>query len=141
KTSMRAKPIPVIVVCLLSLSVFLAQTPRPPSPGDWPMYSRDLSGTRYSPLTQITTKNVAKLTSAWTFRLRFDGGAAGGSEVTPIVIDGVMYLSAGSSVCGLNPDTGTEIWRYDVQGGSASSRGVTYWPGDGKLPPRIFFTA
>ena len=34
------------------------------------MYSHDLSGTRYSPLTQITNKNVAKLVPAWTYRLR-----------------------------------------------------------------------
>jgi quinoprotein glucose dehydrogenase len=69
------------------------------SPGDWPMYSHDLSGTRYSPLTQITSKNVANLKPAWTYRLRSDaernaaggGGVAGYSEVTPIVVNGVMY--------------------------------------------------
>src|ERR1700735_2512566 len=77
--------------------------------GDWPMYNRDLAGTRYSPLTQINTKNAAKLTKAWTFRLD-----ARASEATPIVVNGVMYLPAGNSVVALEPETGKEIWRYTM---------------------------
>jgi quinoprotein glucose dehydrogenase len=54
-----------------------------PAPGDWPRYGRDLTSTRFSPLTQITTGNVARLTTAWTYRLRSDaelarGGRGGG---------------------------------------------------------------
>ncbi len=45
----------------LALPSLLAQ-----SSGDWPMYNRDLAGTRYSPLTQISTKNVANLKQAWS---------------------------------------------------------------------------
>ena len=45
-----------------------ATPPRNPD-ADWPMYNRDLGGTRYSPLTQINTTNVEKLTKAWSFRL------------------------------------------------------------------------
>src|SRR5437867_4780735 len=44
---------------------------------DWPMYNRDLAGTRYSPLTEINTKNVAKLTRAWSFKLGAPGPAGG----------------------------------------------------------------
>src|SRR5215471_10388755 len=144
---MRIKPAVIAIACLSTLSIFVAQTPRPLLTGDWPMFSHDLSGTRYSALTQINNKNVVKLASAWTYRLRTEaeqrtaGGAGGYSEVTPIVVNGVMYLSAGRRVIALDPDTGKEIWHYDVQGGNASSRGVTYWPGDGKLPARIFFTS
>ena len=55
---------------------------------DWPMFNRDLAGTRYSPLTQISVKNVAKLMPAWTYRLRSEiernaagsGGVAGYSD-------------------------------------------------------------
>ena len=42
------------------------------SAGDWPMYNRDLAGTRYSPLTQINTANVTKLEQVWSFRFRTD---------------------------------------------------------------------
>ncbi len=99
------------------------------------MYNRDLAGTRYSPLTQINTRNAAKLTKAWTFRLD-----ARASEATPIVVNGVMYLPAGNSVVALEPETGKEIWRYTMAKGTPSRRAVTYWPGDANNPPRIIFT-
>src|SRR5262245_19429346 len=41
---------------------------------DWPTYNRDLAGTRYSPLTQINTTNVATLVQAWSYRLRPEPG-------------------------------------------------------------------
>jgi quinoprotein glucose dehydrogenase len=144
---MRSKWIALIFASSAALSVLLAQTPKPIAPGDWPMFSHDLSSTRFSTLSQINTKNVAKLVPAWTYRLRSEtergggGGVGGYSEVTPIVVNGVMYLTAGNRVIALNPDTGKEIWHYTVTGGNASSRGVTYWPGDGTLPPRIIFTS
>jgi PQQ-dependent dehydrogenase (methanol/ethanol family) len=128
--------------------VLLGQAPKPatPLPGDWPMFSHDLSSTRFSPLTQISAKNVSKLTRAWTYRLRSDAemnnaGGAGYSEITPLVVNGVMYLTAGNRVLALDPETGKEMWKYTVTGGNASTRGVTYWPGDAKLPPRIIFTS
>src|SRR6185436_18989329 len=49
-----------------------------------------------------------------------------------------MYLPIGNAVVALQADTGREIWRYPVQG--LIRRGVTYWPGDGKLKPRIFYS-
>src|ERR1700680_284277 len=120
---------------------------------DWPTYNRDLSGSRYSPLTQITTSNVANLKQAWTYKLQSDappaagrgrggpGGAGGNSEATPIVVNSVMYLPAANKVVALEPDTGKEIWHYDVTGGAPSRRGVAYWPGDRNNAPRIIFTA
>ena len=113
--------------------------------GDWPMYNRDPAGTRYSPLTQINTKNAAKLTQAWSYPLKSGapgrGGSGSGSEVTPIVVNGVMYLPAAGRVVALQPETGKEIWRYDLPSGSPGNRGVTYWPGDKNNPPRIIFTS
>ena len=121
-----------------------AQSNKTP-PGDWPMFNRDLASTRYSPLTQITPANVAKLTQVWSYRLQpsnFRFGTAGGAaEVVPIVISGVMYISTQTRVVALNPESGKEIWSYDVAGGQASPRGVAYWPGDRQNPPRILFTA
>ena len=111
--------------------------------GDWPMFNRDLAGTRYSPLTQVTPANVGKLAQVWSYRLqpatfRF-ATASGMSELTPLVVNGVMYISAQSRVMALEPETGKEIWRYEVQG--ASPRGVAFWPGDRQNPSRIVFTA
>jgi hypothetical protein len=50
------------------------------NPSDWPMYTRDLAGTRFSPLTQINTANVANLTQAWIFHLRDTNASARGGE-------------------------------------------------------------
>ena len=66
----------VVLLAAATLPILSAQNPRKPD-ADWPMYNRDLAGTRYSPLTQINTKNVAKLTEAWSFRLGSPGPAGG----------------------------------------------------------------
>ncbi len=63
------------------------------------------------------------------------------NEVTPIVVNGVMYLPVGNHVVALDPESGKEIWRYDLGKAIASQRGVAYWPGDKNNPPRIIFTA
>jgi glucose dehydrogenase len=103
---------------------------------DWPMYRHDLSGSGYSPLSQINTSNVANLKETWTYRLAEHGFL----EVTPIVVKGVMYAPAGSRIAALDADTGKVIWTHDWKGAQASTRGVAYWPGDKKDPPRIIFT-
>jgi quinoprotein glucose dehydrogenase len=141
---------------MLCLALSGGAQPRPPvgSAADWPMYRHDLAGTGSSRLTQITRQNVSRLTRAWTYRLQSDGpapaapagrGAAGpgtvNSQATPIVIDGVMYLPAADRVVALDADTGKEIWRHLLAGGAPSRRGVAYWGGDGRIPPRILFMA
>ena len=67
-----------------------------PVSGDWPMYRHDLGATGYSPLGEITAANVSTLTEAWSYSLAaVDEGARGpNSQMTPIVVDGVMYGSA-----------------------------------------------
>jgi quinoprotein glucose dehydrogenase len=106
--------------------------------GDWARYARDLSGDRFSPLTQINTGNVAQLQEAWRFRLRPDGGAGLLGGAVPIVVDGTMYLPLGNAVVALDPTSGRELWRHPVKG--LVRRAVSYWPGDGKLKPRIFYS-
>src|SRR4051812_39416503 len=73
------------------------------SRADWPMYRHDLAGTGFSPLSQINVKNVAKLASAWSYQLQSasappvagrGGAGQAGSQATPIVVNGVMYLPA-----------------------------------------------
>jgi glucose dehydrogenase len=98
---------------------------------DWPVYGHDPSGLRYSPLTQITPDNVAKLERAWTFHT-----GKSGSEATPLVIGGVMYTSAPDGIYALEPETGKEIWRHQTP--NVSLRGVAYWPGDRTTHPRVY---
>ena len=59
------------------------------------------------------------------------------SEATPLVIDGVMYLStAYNRLVALDPDTGKEIWVKDL-GHTPATRGISYWPGEAAIPPQI----
>ena len=80
----------------------------PVASGNWVNINRDAGATRFSPLTQITPANVANLRQTWTF------GGAGGSSV-PLVVDGVMYLSAGRRVVALDADSGKEVWAYTIE--------------------------
>jgi quinoprotein glucose dehydrogenase len=64
-------------------------------------------GQRFSPLKQITPSNVARLQTAWTF----DTGATG-IQVTPLVINGIMYVAAGKDILALEPETAKVIWKY-----------------------------
>mgnify|MGYP003344112267 CR=1 FL=1 len=61
------------------------------------------------------------------------------AQVTPIVVNGVMYLTAIGRVVALDPDSGKEIWSYPVNG--LSRRGVAYVPGEAGNAPRLVFTA
>jgi quinoprotein glucose dehydrogenase len=120
---------------------------------DWPSYRHDDAGTGYSPLRQITTRNVASLTRVWTYGLQGSApgssGAAGrgagtgavNSQATPIVINGVMYLPAANRVVALDSQTGSVMWEHVIMGGAPSRRGLAYWPGDGTTPPRLIVTA
>jgi glucose dehydrogenase len=133
---------------VMALSAILALVPvlyaRAQSGSDWPMYGHDLASTRFSPLSQINPDNVAQLKVAWSYPMRPGGsGPAGGafSQVTPIVVGDVMFLPAGNRVVALEPETGKEVWSYQRPTGLVSARGVAYWPGDRKNPPRIFFTS
>ena len=114
-------------------------------PGDWPSYNHDMASTRYSLLTQINANNAATLKPAWTFSLKGEGPpprfGGGGSEATPIVVNGVMYLPASTRVVALDAANGKEVWSYTTTAGRPSTRGVACWPGDKQNPPRIIFTA
>src|SRR5262245_24186696 len=137
-----------LVLSLLAIGVAAQKVPGRSPDADWPMYNRDFAGTRFSPLTQINTANVGRLTQAWSYKLRPpDGKPLTGQspseifqEITPIVVNGVMYLPSANRIVALEPETGKEVWSYELKEGQASFRGVSYWPGDKNSPARIFFT-
>jgi quinoprotein glucose dehydrogenase len=137
----------VIAAAAIAVTIIAGVTaqksPRTAS-GDWPMYNYDLAGTRHSPLAQINTRNVGTLAPAWSYKLGKDrtaGTISGGSEYTPIVVAGVMYVAASDRVVALEPETGKEIWRYTLKNGAPSRRGVTYWAAGADAPARIFVTS
>ena len=138
----------VMVVVWASGPTLRAQESGRSAATDWPTYNRDLAGTRYSPLDQIDTGNVGELQEAWSYRFHPEDGFVEGPEpaelfqqVTPIVVDGVMYLAAGDRVVALRPETGEEIWRHELSEGLASFRGVAYGPATDAHGPRIYFTS
>lgn len=112
--------------------------------GDWPMYNRDLAGTRHSPLTQITPQNVVRLRRVWSYKLGTHptaGSISGGSELTPLVVGGLMYVTTPNAVVALNPDHGTPVWTDTLKGRVPSRRGLAYWGGDNTAAARLFVTA
>jgi len=111
-------------VLLLLAAASFAQT-------DWPSYGNDPGAMRYSPLRQIRTDNVERLKPAWTFRTDKPG-----SEAAPIVVDGVMYLTAPDGVYALEPETGDLLWKYAAV--PIALRGLAYWKGTGGLHSRVF---
>lgn len=76
---------------------------------EWPMYGRDHANQRFSPLDQINRTNVDRLEAAW----RFDTGRIGSFQATPIVVDGLMYVSTPfNDVVALDAGSGELRWRY-----------------------------
>ncbi len=77
---------------------------------DWPSYGLDYAETRFSKLNQVSDANVAKLGLAWTYNLESTRGV----EATPLVVDGIMYVSASWSVVhAVDVRTGKRLWSFD----------------------------
>ncbi|MET0344578.1 MAG: PQQ-dependent dehydrogenase, methanol/ethanol family [Polyangiales bacterium] len=77
---------------------------------DWPSHGLDYAETRHSRLRQVNNTNVKQLGLAWTYSL----GSSRGVEATPVVVDGIMYVTASWSVVhAVNVRTGQRIWSYD----------------------------
>jgi quinoprotein glucose dehydrogenase len=110
---------------------------------EWPYYGGDAGGSKHSPLDQINRANVAQLRVAWTYNT---GDVSDGSqlptrsafECTPLVVDGVMYLTTPfSRLVALEAETGKQLWAFDPQLRKDRNynlfvnRGVAYWS-DGK---------
>jgi len=135
---------------------------------EWRTYGHDSGGMRFSPLAQIKPENVSQLKVAWVYHMKPPGfkapprrqrpsGAVGDeppahsssfvfssrfrpSEVTPLVIHGLMYITTPySRVAAVDPVNGKEIWTYQLPSGNPSTRGLEYWAGDGHTPAQIVF--
>jgi glucose dehydrogenase len=117
----------------------------------WRSYGQNLGATNFSPLTQITPENVSGLQRAWTFRYgggtddEGDRGLDHRWEVTPLVIDGVMYVSTPTNpnlpelkatITALEPETGKVLWKWESER-NIHGRGIAWWPGDAPRGPRI----
>jgi len=121
-------------------------------PVDWAFWGGDPGSAHYSSLTDLNPGNVLQLRQTWIWKpgeaaLEDYGTRPGMFENTPVVIDGVMYLSTPyNKVVALNPETGAEIWSFDPKsyvdgqppnGTGYIHRGIAYWR-DSKDNARIF---
>ncbi|MBI3400331.1 MAG: PQQ-dependent dehydrogenase, methanol/ethanol family [Acidobacteria bacterium] len=94
----------VFALLVVAVTPLLAQ-----QDGQWPMYSGQYSAHRFSPLTQITPSNVSTLRPAWVYQ----PPGTGSIEATPVVVNGVMYVTAGPTmVAALDLKSGKPLWEW-----------------------------
>jgi alcohol dehydrogenase (cytochrome c) len=79
-----------------------------PPGANWISYNGDYSGRRYSGLAQITPENAAQLRAQWVFHIRDSNDL----EVTPVVVNGIMFVTAANDAFALDARTGRQIWHY-----------------------------
>jgi quinohemoprotein ethanol dehydrogenase len=93
--------------------------------GDWPSHNYDTRNSRFSPIDQINTSNVSGLTEQWRMELP---AAEVISQLTPVVVDGVMYFNAGSKVFAVDSASGKSLWTFEVEPPfpGTAGRGPTY---------------
>src|SRR5262245_22508006 len=149
----------LVLVLILPLAWMLTvervsgQTGSQPSTsnGEWPMYTADLRGSKYSPLSQIDATNFNRLQVAWTFKTTNLGPTPEAKlEGTPIMVKGTIYATGGTrrAVVALDAKTGDQKWKYsfDEEARVAASprklsgRGVSYWT-DGRGDERIIYVS
>ena len=117
---------------------------------EWPTYAADLAGTRYRPLDQINASNFSKLEVAWRFKTDSLGNRPEYKlEGTPLMVNGVLYATAGSrrAAIALDAATGELLWvhgEHEGERGAAaprqlSGRGLAYWS-DGKQERILYVT-
>lgn len=145
-TPIVSRHVRTLICAAASVLPLFAQTTKT---GDWPYYTGDLKGTKYSPLDQIDASNFSKLEVAWRFKTDNLGPRPEYKlEGTPLVVKGVLYTTGGTrrSVVALDAKTGEQLWVYQFREGKRaaiaprqlSGRGVSYWT-DGKGDERIVF--
>jgi quinoprotein glucose dehydrogenase len=140
--------LPLLFVVLSTFTVSLAGQAGAPG-GEWRTYGGDLGNTRYAPLDQINASNFSKLQVAWHFKADALGPSLEYNwESTPLMVGGVVYVTAGSrrAVVALDAATGEMLWMHQEHEGprgesaprKLSGRGLAYWT-DGKSDSRIIY--
>lgn len=112
---------------------------------EWLSYGRNYKEQRFSPLDKINRDNIDELDLAWSFKF----STARGMEATPLMHQGVLYVSTGwAHVHALDARTGEELWHYDAEVPrdhlikaccGAVNRGVALWHGDAETGLQVFF--
>jgi alcohol dehydrogenase (cytochrome c) len=103
-----------VAMLLLFASLAAAQVPfdrivhADKEPGNWLTYSRTLDGNRYSPLTEINTENVARLKVRWAYQL-----SDLRNEVSPIVVDNILYVTGANSAAAIDGRSGRALWQWN----------------------------
>src|SRR5947199_1994380 len=153
RTLFRLIPVAIVISGLVSIAPRVrgqGPTGQPSTAkGEWPMYTADLRGSKYSPLDQIDASNFNQLEVAWRFKTDNLGPRPENKlEGTPIMVGGVLYATGGTrrSVVALDARTGELKWIYGMDEGlraqvaprQLSGRGLSYWT-DGKGDDRIVF--
>ena len=144
--SLVDRAVPLLVALCLGGVPASAQTGA--TGGEWRTYGGDLGSTRYSPLDQINAENFKDLEMVWRFNTANLGPNPDYNyQATPLMVDGVLYTTAGSrrNVVALDAATGEMLWAYRLDEGERganairrmSGRGVAYWT-DGQGDERIF---
>ncbi|MCG8413077.1 MAG: PQQ-binding-like beta-propeller repeat protein [Pseudomonadales bacterium] len=116
--------------------------------GEWPSYGGDLGHTRYAALDQINASNFSELELAWTFKTdNFGPSPEYRFQSTPLMVDGVLYTTAGSrrAVVALDATTGEILWSFRFEEGERaanaprqlSGRGLAFWQDDDQA--RVLF--
>jgi len=136
-------------LCLAAASA-QAQTNDRLRAGEWPVQGGDYASTRYSPLSQIDASNVGSLRVAWRWSAsNFGTEPEFNYQTTPLMIDGVLYATAGSrrTVVAIDAATGETLWTHRVDEGErgavaprvTSGRGVAFWDAPEEDSDRIFY--
>src|SRR5215510_5404257 len=124
-----------LTVCLLSLHSADAQ--HGATNGEWRWYGGDASGTKYSPLDQINADNVKQLQIVWRWKRDGFGPRPDSNwQVTPLMVGGALYFTAGMSRAAVAVDaaSGDTLWTYLLDEGTrgaqaprTNNRGLAYW--------------
>ena len=137
---------------LLVVACSTGESGQPPGTesGEWPTYGGDLGHARYAPLDQIRGDNFGDLEVAWRFKTDDLGEPPETKfESTPLMVNGVLYSTAGShrAVVALDPATGEMLWMHDEDEGARgaaaprrlSGHGLAYWD-DGREERILYVT-
>jgi alcohol dehydrogenase (cytochrome c) len=90
------------------INVQQADLLRKPVPNNWFSYNGDYTGDRYSGLTQITPGNAGRLAARWVFH----ASVVSPLEVTPVVVDGIMFVTSANDAYALDAKTGNVLWHH-----------------------------